>query len=127
MALREARRLGLTPDQRSRFERDGYLVVDEALDAAHVSRLIDAVDRTWAEHRDGPPVDGRWDFEVADAETAADDDADGEAPRGAAPRRAGPELRHRPGVRALSPPAQAHARRRVTHGGWRRRARPEGR
>lgn len=58
MALRQARRVGLTPEQRSRFERDGYLVVDDVLDAAHVSRLNDAVDRIWAEHRDVPPITG---------------------------------------------------------------------
>ncbi|MGZ5301727.1 MAG: phytanoyl-CoA dioxygenase family protein, partial [Actinomycetota bacterium] len=55
--LREAKRIGLTDEQRERFERDGYLVVDDALDAAHVSRLTDAVDRVWAAHRD-PPIVG---------------------------------------------------------------------
>ncbi len=58
MALREARLVGLTDVQRERFERDGYLVVDDALDASHVSRLVDAVDRVWAAHRDTPPVAG---------------------------------------------------------------------
>jgi len=58
MALREAQRTGLTPEQRSGFERDGYLVVDDALDPGHVSRLSDAVDRTWAAHRDGPAAAG---------------------------------------------------------------------
>jgi ectoine hydroxylase len=58
MALRVAQRAGLTDVQRQRFERDGYLVVDNALDAQHVSRLIDAVDRVWAAHRDAPPIAG---------------------------------------------------------------------
>ena len=58
MALREARRIRLTADQRSRFERDGYLVVQDALDADHVSRLIDAVDTVWATYRDVPAVAG---------------------------------------------------------------------
>jgi ectoine hydroxylase-related dioxygenase (phytanoyl-CoA dioxygenase family) len=56
VALREAQRVGLTDAQRHGFERDGYLVVDDALDATHVSRLIEAVDRVWAAHRDAPPV-----------------------------------------------------------------------
>lgn len=58
MALREAQWAGLTDGQRRRFERDGYLVVDDALDPAHVSRLVEAVDRVWAAHRDIPPVAG---------------------------------------------------------------------
>ena len=58
MALRQARHVGLTDDQRRRFERDGYLVVEDALDATHVSRLIEAVDRVWPAHRDAPPVAG---------------------------------------------------------------------
>ena len=58
MALREARRVGMTDEQRQRFERDGYLVVEDALDAAQVSRLTDAVDRVWAEQRDVPPIAG---------------------------------------------------------------------
>lgn len=58
MALREAQRVGLTDVQRHRFERDGYLVVDDALDAQHVSRLIEAIDQVWAAHRETPPVAG---------------------------------------------------------------------
>jgi ectoine hydroxylase len=58
MALEVARRVWLTDVQREVFERDGYLVVDDALDASHVSRLIDAVDRVWAGQRDTPPVRG---------------------------------------------------------------------
>ena len=58
MALRVAQRAGLTGVQREVFERDGYLVVDDALDAAHVARLTDAVDRVWASHRDTPPIAG---------------------------------------------------------------------
>jgi ectoine hydroxylase-related dioxygenase (phytanoyl-CoA dioxygenase family) len=58
MAPIEARRAGLTDIQRQRFERDGYLVVDDALDATHVSRLIEAVDRVWTAHRDVPPITG---------------------------------------------------------------------
>ena len=58
MELREARRIGLTDDQRERFERDGYLIVEDALDPDHVARLIEAVDRTWAAHRAGPPAAG---------------------------------------------------------------------
>ena len=55
MALREARRIGLTEDPRSGFERDGYLVVDDALDAGLVARLTEAVDRAWAAAPRGPP------------------------------------------------------------------------
>jgi hypothetical protein len=58
MALREARRVGMTDEQRQRFERDGYLVVTDALDPAQVSRLIEAVDRVWAKQRDAPPIAG---------------------------------------------------------------------
>ena len=58
MVLREAQRIGLTDAQRELFERDGYLVVEDALDADLVSRLTDAVDRVWAAHRDAPPVAG---------------------------------------------------------------------
>ena len=58
MALREAQRVGLTDVQRRRFEHDGYLVVNDALDAPHISRLIDAVDGVWAAHRDTPPIAG---------------------------------------------------------------------
>jgi ectoine hydroxylase len=58
MALRVARRVGLTDAQRQRFERDGYLVVDDALEASHVSRLIEAVDRVWAAHRNTLPIAG---------------------------------------------------------------------
>jgi ectoine hydroxylase len=58
MALREAERIGLTQDQRERFERDGYLVVEDALEPRHVDQLTDAVDRVWAAHRDAPPVAG---------------------------------------------------------------------
>ena len=58
MALRVARRVGLTDVQRQRFELDGYLVVDDALEASHVSRLVDAVDRVWSAHRDTPPIAG---------------------------------------------------------------------
>ncbi len=58
MALREAQRVGLTDEQRQRFERDGYLIVEDALDTALIARLVDAVDRVWSAHRDGPPVAG---------------------------------------------------------------------
>ncbi|MGH2595777.1 MAG: phytanoyl-CoA dioxygenase family protein [Actinomycetota bacterium] len=58
MALRAAQRIGLTNDQRERFERDGYLVVEDALAPEHVARLIEAVDRVWAAHRDTPPIAG---------------------------------------------------------------------
>jgi ectoine hydroxylase-related dioxygenase (phytanoyl-CoA dioxygenase family) len=58
MALREVQRAGLTDVQRRRFEHDGFLVVDDALDTTHVPRLIEAVDRIWATHRDTPPVAG---------------------------------------------------------------------
>ena len=58
MALREAERIGLTPDQRERFERDGYLVVEDVLEPEHVNQLTEAVDRVWAAHRDTPPVAG---------------------------------------------------------------------
>ena len=37
MALREAQRVGLTDVQRRRFERDGYLVVDDAPSTRHTS------------------------------------------------------------------------------------------
>jgi len=58
MALREAARIGLTQGQRERFERDGYLVVEDALDEGHVDELTGAVDRVWATLRDTPPVAG---------------------------------------------------------------------
>jgi ectoine hydroxylase-related dioxygenase (phytanoyl-CoA dioxygenase family) len=58
MALRTAQRIGLTDVQRERFERDGYLVVDDALEPEHVARLIDAVDRVWAAHRKTPAIPG---------------------------------------------------------------------
>lgn len=58
MGLREAQRIGLTEVQRQRFERDGYLVVEDALDAPQVSKLIEAVDRVWAAHRETSPVAG---------------------------------------------------------------------
>lgn len=58
MELREARRVGLTDDQRERFERDGYLIVENALEPDRVARLTEAVDRTWAAHRGVPPVAG---------------------------------------------------------------------
>ncbi len=58
MALRSAQRIGLTNEQRERFERDGYLVVEDALEPEHVARLIDAVDRVWTGHRETPPIPG---------------------------------------------------------------------
>lgn len=59
MSLQEAKRqIGLAGDQRARFERDGYLMVEDAIDPEHVARLIEAVDRVWAAHRDTPPVAG---------------------------------------------------------------------
>jgi ectoine hydroxylase len=58
LALREARRIGLTEDQSERFERDGYLIVEGALGTAHIDRLVEAVDRVWAAYRDTPPVAG---------------------------------------------------------------------
>ena len=58
MALEVAQRVGLTDVQREWFERDGYLIVEGALDPDHVARLIEAVDRTWATHRGVPPVAG---------------------------------------------------------------------
>lgn len=51
MALKRTLRTGLTDLQRERFERDGYLVVEDALESAHVRRLVEAVDATWAAHR----------------------------------------------------------------------------
>jgi hypothetical protein len=58
MVLREAQRIGLTDAQRDLFERDGYLVVEDALDTDLVPRLTDAIDRVWSAHRDTPPVAG---------------------------------------------------------------------
>lgn len=58
MTLREAQRVGPTDVLRERFERDGYLIVEDALDPDHVARLIEAVDRTWSAHRGDPPVAG---------------------------------------------------------------------
>ena len=58
MALREARRIGLTEDQRERFERDGYLVIEDVLETGHVDRPIEAIDRVWAASRDTPPIAG---------------------------------------------------------------------
>lgn len=49
---------GLTDVQRATFERNGYLVVPEALSPDQVARLGDAVDRVWWAHRDVPPVRG---------------------------------------------------------------------
>ena len=58
MALRTPQRIGLTNEQRERFERDGYLLVEDALEPEHVARLIEAVDRVWAVRRDTPPIAG---------------------------------------------------------------------
>ena len=58
MALEVAQRVGLTDAQRERFERDGYLIVEDALDPDHVARLIEAIDLTWAAHRGVPAVAG---------------------------------------------------------------------
>ena len=58
MELREAERIGLTDEQLQRFEHDGYLIVEDALEADHVARLIEAVDRSWAADRGVPPVAG---------------------------------------------------------------------
>ncbi len=58
MALRAPQRIGLTDAQRERFERDGYLVVEDALEPEHVARLIDAVDRVWSAHRETSPRPG---------------------------------------------------------------------
>jgi ectoine hydroxylase-related dioxygenase (phytanoyl-CoA dioxygenase family) len=58
MVLREAQLIGLTDAQRDLFERDGYLVVEDALDTELVPRLTDAIDRVWWAHRDAPPVAG---------------------------------------------------------------------
>jgi len=58
MELREARRMGLAHERRERFERDGYLIVEDALDTDHVARLTEAVDRVWAAHRGVPPLAG---------------------------------------------------------------------
>ncbi len=59
MSLREATKTtGLTAQQRAAFDRDGYLIVRGALDPGHVERLIESVDRVWADHRDGEPVAG---------------------------------------------------------------------
>ena len=55
MVLREAQLVGLTDAQRDLFERDGYLVVEDALDTELVPRLTDAIDRVWWAHRDAPP------------------------------------------------------------------------
>jgi ectoine hydroxylase len=58
MALRETHRRGLTANQRLAFERDGYLVLDDALPPDHVGRLVDAVDGVWWQHRGEPPAVG---------------------------------------------------------------------
>jgi ectoine hydroxylase len=58
MTLRAAQRIGLTNEQRERFERNGYLVVEDALEPEHVARLIDAVDRVWSAHRETPATLG---------------------------------------------------------------------
>lgn len=46
---------GLTEEQRERFERDGYLIVEDALDEDHVRRLVEAVDRAWMTRRQVSP------------------------------------------------------------------------
>ena len=58
MALRQAQRIGLAVEQRERFERDGYLIVEDALDVAHMASLTERVDRVWEEHRAGPAIAG---------------------------------------------------------------------
>lgn len=46
----------LTQDQRQAFERDSYVLVEDALGSETVERLVDAVNRVWERHRgDGSP------------------------------------------------------------------------
>jgi ectoine hydroxylase len=52
MAIREAPRL-LERNERQTFERDGYVVIEGALRQDEVERLTAAVDRVYAEERDG--------------------------------------------------------------------------
>ena len=40
------------------FERDGYVTIEDALNADEVAALTDAVDRTWNARRDAPPTVG---------------------------------------------------------------------
>jgi ectoine hydroxylase-related dioxygenase (phytanoyl-CoA dioxygenase family) len=45
-------------DLLARFERDGFVVIDDALTRSTVGALSDATDRTWARHRDDPMAPG---------------------------------------------------------------------
>jgi ectoine hydroxylase len=53
-----AQDLTIRQRRRDRFERDGYVIVHDALGPDEVTRLTEAVDRTWNRHRDTPPVSG---------------------------------------------------------------------
>jgi ectoine hydroxylase-related dioxygenase (phytanoyl-CoA dioxygenase family) len=49
---------GMTNTQRETFERDGYLVLPDALEPGEIARLVEAVDRVWFEHRGEPDAAG---------------------------------------------------------------------
>ena len=56
MAVRSHLTEGLMQDQCHAFERDGYVLIEDALGSEMVERLVDAVDRVWERHRgDGSP------------------------------------------------------------------------
>ena len=48
----------LSHRRREVFERDGYVTIEDALDADEVGALSRAVDRTWSARRDTPPAVG---------------------------------------------------------------------
>ncbi len=58
MAVRAARAsaAGLTYEQRARFERDGYLLIELALSAGEVEGLVEAVDLVWARRGGAEPL-----------------------------------------------------------------------
>jgi len=47
----------LTGEERLAFDRDGYLIIEDALKADHVARLLAAVDRVEAEYRPKQGID----------------------------------------------------------------------
>jgi ectoine hydroxylase len=49
---------GMTDEQRETFERDGYLVLRDALGPDETARLCAAVDRVWFAHRGAPAAAG---------------------------------------------------------------------
>lgn len=51
MVVREAELSPVTPGERSRFERDGFLVVPGALSGIELAELVDAVDGVWDRRR----------------------------------------------------------------------------